>query len=222
MNVVARKENKIMARLTLVALAAVGAATGACGPVHHNVAPPHMGLVPINQPVVQRTDYVFDVAGGGGIAPYELGRLDGWFQSLQLGYGDRISVDAPIGDEASRQDIASVAAAYGLLLSEGAPVTSGPVPPGAIRVVVSRMTASMPNCPNWDRGRNNVTTETGSNFGCATNGNLAAMIADPGDLVLGQTGPRTPEAAAVNKAVKLYRDAAPSGGTLKAESAGGR
>lgn len=212
-----------MARFKTLFLLPLCVAAGACAPERYNVAPPNMGLTPANQPVVQRTDYVFDLAGGGGgLGAYELGRLDGWFQSLQLGYGDRISIDSPFIDEGARQDIAGVAATYGLLLSDGAPVTAGVIPPGAVRVVVSRNTASMPNCPNWDRRRYNATAETGSNFACAVNGNLAAMIADPGDLVLGQNGPATPEAAAVNKSVKLYRDAILTGKALKVESAGGR
>lgn len=211
-----------MARFNIAALLTVGVATVACSPVHQNVAPPNMGLVPVNQPVVQRTDYVFDVNGGGGIAPAELGRLDAWFQSLQLGYGDRVSIDAPYADDASRRDIASVAASYGLLLSDGAPVTAGNLAPGALRVVVSRGTASMPTCPNWDRGRYNMTAETGSNYGCAINGNLAAMIADPSDLVRGQAGPEGGDAASVNKAVKLYREMAPTGNALKSEKTGGQ
>ena len=223
MNVVARKESKIMARLQLAALLTVGVATAACTPVHHNVAPPNMGLTPVNQPVVQRTDFVFDVTGGaGGVSPAELGRLDAWFQSLQLGYGDRVSIDAPYGDDASRRDIARVVGSYGMLLSEGAPVTAGAVSPGSVRVIVSRSTASMPSCPNWDRGRYNMTAETGSNYGCAVNGNLAAMVADPEDLVRGQTAPGAADAASVSKAVKLYREMAPTGNTLKSESTGGR
>jgi pilus assembly protein CpaD len=172
---------------------------------------------------VQRTDYVFDIAGGaGGVAPVELGRLDAWFQSLQLGYGDRVSIDAPYGDEASRRDIAGVVASYGMLLSQGAPVTAGAVAPGSVRVIVSRSTASMPNCPNWDRGRYNMSPETSSNYGCAVNGNLAAMIADPNDLVRGQAGPEAADPASVNKVVKFYRDLAPTGNTLKSESTGGQ
>jgi hypothetical protein len=44
--------------------------------------------------VVQRTDYVFDLAGGGsGVAGSELERLAAWFDTLGLGYGDRIMLD---------------------------------------------------------------------------------------------------------------------------------
>lgn len=218
---VVRKESKIMARFkSLALLLTAGAATGACVPAHHNVAPPNMGLIPVNQPVVQRTDYVLDIASSGGVAPAELRRLDAWFESLQLGYGDRISIDAPYLDEASRRDIASVAASYGMLVSDGAPITAGNLAPGAARVVVSRTTASMPTCPNWDRGRYNASTETSSNFGCANNGNLAAMIANPEDLVLGQSGNGVADPAATAKSIKQFRDNGNK--PLQAESAGSR
>jgi pilus assembly protein CpaD len=47
------------------------------------------------------------------------------------------------------------------------------------------------------------------------------MIADPNDLVLGQTGSSATDAATGSKAIRAYRDAAPSGaGGLKSESKG--
>jgi pilus assembly protein CpaD len=182
------------------------------------------GLNSANQPVVQRTDYVLDVAAGNGVSAQEQQRLSQWFQSLGLGYGDRIFVDEPGGyaDPASRPDIARVAGAHGLLLSDSAPATAGSVQPGTVRVVVSRTTASVPGCPNWeDREINSRTQYTASNYGCATNSNLAAMIADPNDLVLGQTGSVTGNDA--DKAIKAYRDRELTGykGELKAESTGG-
>ena len=64
--------------------------------------------------------------------------------------------------------------------------------------VVSGNTASVPNCPNWrSRARDSV-AETDANYGCAVNSNMAAMIADPQDLLHGRTDPlvgRDPEMA---------------------------
>jgi pilus assembly protein CpaD len=61
-----------------------------------------------------------------------------------------------------------------------------------------------------------------SNYGCATNTNLAAMIADPEDLVRGKTGDSQVDAALSGKAIKAYREA-PTTGTkgLKVETTGG-
>ena len=171
------------------------------------------GLNSVNQPVVQRVDYVIDIAShGNGVPDSELYRLSDWFESLRLGYGDAVSVDAGYGDERARQDVAGVAAEYGLLLNNGAPITAGAVPSGAVRVIVSRSEASVPGCPNWEDSRdigNRITTS--SNYGCAVNSNLASMVADPNDLVLGQVGSGRNNAATASKAIKLYREAQPTG-----------
>lgn len=207
----------------LIPLVSLGLLTSGCvqntGPLsaQHNPS-----LYSVHQPVVQRTDFVFDLASaGGGLAPAEAARLDGWFQGLQLRYGDRVFVDAgPYADPRMRDDVAAVAAPYGLLLHEGAPVTAGQVQPGAARVIVSRMTAGVPGCPDWHNARSpGGQLSTHSNYGCATNANLAAMIADPNDLVLGQAGASATDAATASKAVKAYRDRTPTGaaGTVKSE-----
>jgi pilus assembly protein CpaD len=165
------------------------------------------GLDSLNQPVVQRTDYLLDLADNGGLSDADIGRLDSWFGSLALGYGDHVFVEQ--GTSAGRNDVANVAAAYGLLMSSGAPIMAGDVPMGAVRVIVSRTTASVPNCPNYDRERG--PSSTSSNYGCAVNSNLAAMIADPNDLVLGQVGSVTGDATTSSKAIRLYRQTAPTG-----------
>ena len=178
-----------------------------------------------NQPVVERTNYVIDVAAtGSGVPNAEVGRLADWFDSLQLRYGDRIYVEDLSENSEVRADVAKVAAYYGLLLSEGAPVTAGRVQPGSARVIVARSTASVPNCPNWRQARNpGAPISMESNFGCAANSNLAAMIADPEDLVRGQEGAPGGDAAASTKAIKTYRDATPTGagGIQAVATAGG-
>lgn len=191
---------------TTSALVALGLALTACGPVNR-------GLSSVNQPVVSRTDYVFDArSGSGGLGASEAERLAGWFGSLQLGYGDHVALDDPSGSGATRDSVAGVAARYGLLLSPAAPVTAGAPEPGSVRVVVSRSTAATPNCPNWERkSQPEFAASTMSNFGCATNSNLAAMIADPEDLIHGREGDAGRDARVAIKAIRTYRDAEPTG-----------
>jgi pilus assembly protein CpaD len=50
-----------------------------------------------------------------------------------------------------------------------------------------------------------------SNFGCSVSGNLAAMVADPVDLVHGREGTGVLDTATATKAVEYYRTAPPSG-----------
>jgi pilus assembly protein CpaD len=161
---------------------------------------------------VSRSDYVFDAAApDGSLAPYEAARLNAWFAGLDLGYGDTIYVDGPYSHGA-RSDVAQVASNYGLMVADGAPVTAGAVGPGMVRVIVSRTRASVPNCPNWSvPSQPNSQNRTMSNFGCAVNANLAAMIADPQDLVHGREGSGVSDALTSAKAVGAYRRAEPTG-----------
>jgi pilus assembly protein CpaD len=222
----ARKESMIMVRFKSSALLALAGAVSACGPVTNGITPiSNPSLYSANQPVVQRTDYVLDLAStGAGLPLSERARLSDWFETLQLGYGDRISIDEAGGyaDARGRQDVADVAAEYGLLLQDGAPITAGAVQPGAVRVIVSRTVASVPGCPIWEDELVGAPERTSTNYGCATNSNLAAMIADPNDLVLGQIGRGSGDAADAAKSVGVYRNRTPSGtgGALKSESKG--
>ena len=186
---------------TLAALLALGAIAAPAGAQEVN-----RGLYSTNQPVVQRANYVLDLQAPGILPVSEQGRLRAWFHSLGLGYGDRVAVDQ-VNPGPARNDVARVAAEFGLLLADGAPVTAGEIQPGTVRVVVSRSFASVPDCPHWSNSAKN--NATSPNYGCATNGNLAAMIADPNDLVLGQAGSGTDGNDGVS-AVKAYRSRIPT------------
>lgn len=175
---------------------------------------PNRGLESVHQPVVARAVYALDVqTGPAGIGPDEARRVIGWMDTLRIGYGDTIALDDPYGaDRATRGDVAQIAARYGLLLSEEAPVTGSPVSPGTIRIVVSRAHASVPGCADWSRMNDpNFNAHTGSNYGCATNTNLAAMVANPTDLVRGAPGSGDYDAATGSRAINTMRAAVPTG-----------
>ena len=191
-------------------LAFAAAALAGCSSTPHDQA--DRGVEPVNVPVVTRADYVFDVAApGGSLAPSEKARLDAWFRGLDLGYGDSIYVDAPYGD-AARYDVAQVAGNYGMAVEKGAPVTAGAVPNGTVRVIVSRSRAEVPGCPNWSvPSQPNFNNRTMSNFGCGVNSNIAAMVANPEDLVHGREATGVGRTTAGTRAVILYRTTPPTG-----------
>ena len=191
-------------------LAFATAAMAGCSYTPHDQ--PDRGVEPVNVPVVTRADYVFDVAApGGSLASSEKARLDAWFRGLDLGYGDSIYVDAPYGD-AARYDVAQVVGNYGMTVEKGAPVTAGAVPSGTVRVIVSRSRAEVPGCPNWSvPSQPNFNNRTMSNFGCGVNSNIAAMVANPEDLVHGREASGVGRTAAGTKAVILYRTTPPTG-----------
>jgi pilus assembly protein CpaD len=173
---------------------------------------PDKGLASVNVPVVTSADYVFEAAApDGALAPGEGDRLNGWFQGLGLGYGDSIYVDGAYAD-AARGQVAAIAGQYGMMVSAGAPVTTGAVAPGSVRVVVSRRRASVPFCPNWSLpSEPNYDNRTISNFGCGVNSNLAAMVANPEDLIHGRDTGATGDVNTAAKAVILYRSTPPTG-----------
>ena len=49
------------------------------------------------------------------------------------------------------------------------------------------------------------------NFGCGVNGNLAAMVADPQDLVWGRESGGVVDSTTATRAIQSYRKAAPTG-----------
>jgi pilus assembly protein CpaD len=225
----AHKESIIMAPTkTLAALAVLSSLIAGCAQTTPELAAKHNPTVySVHQPIVQRTNYVLDVGTtGSGLSSGEADRLGGWFESLRLGYGDRISIDSGSAypDRGTRADVARIAADYGLLLSDGSPVTVGAIQPGAVRVIVSRMSASVPGCPDWAyEALSGAAISTDTNYGCAMNTNLAAMVADPNDLVLGQAGASASNADTATKAIKSYREAPPTGAKgLTAEQPGGQ
>lgn len=191
-------------------LLALGTALGGCTAGMADL--PDRGLVAVNVPVVTSADYVFDAAApDGSLAPGEAERLNAWFGTLGLGYGDSIYVDGGYAYGA-RQQVAQVAGNYGMMIQAGAPVTTGMVQPGAVRVVVSRRRAVVPNCPNWSvEAQPNYANRMLSNYGCSVNTNLAAQIANPEDLLRGREGTGVNDAATGSKAVQFYRTAPPTG-----------
>lgn len=208
-------------RLLIATALAPALLMGACA------GTPNRGLESVHQPVVTRADYALDVAtSGDGLAPGEEGRLAGWMASLRLGYGDQVSVDDPNAYGGGVRDaVAREVARYGLLVADDAPLTQSPVTPGMVRVVVTRMRASVPGCPDFSRGSvPGFESNTSSNQGCAINSNIAAMVASPGDLVRGQAAGGVIDPATSGKAIDSYRKAIPAGGggtTIKTESTGG-
>lgn len=195
------------------------AAVAACGPVNRS-------LESVHKPVVQRSDMAINLAtAGNALAPGSAERLDGWFEAIGLAYADQVTIDDPVaaGAAGRRAGVAAVVARYGLLPDATPPVTPGNVTPGTLRVIVTRATASVPGCPDWSRrSQPEFAASTTSNFGCATNSNWAAIVADPNDLAAG-TPYRGSEATSTVKAVDAWRKMEPTGSRgLQNTSAGGR
>jgi pilus assembly protein CpaD len=174
-----------------------------CGSLGNNTS-----MYSVHQPVVERTNYAIDInVDGSGIPADEQRRMGEWFDALQLGYGDRVAIDygSGYGNSAAKRVVSDAAADRGILIGDTAPVTSGQVAPGTIRVVITRSKASVPSCPDWSTSSDsNFNSSNHSNYGCSTNSNLAAMIADPEDLVRGRDSKKLDNNSGT-KAANAYR-----------------
>lgn len=75
--------------------------------------------------------------------------------------------------------------------------------------VVTNDLAYVPGCPDWKNTLEGEHESQSSNYGCATNGNLAAMIADPADLMRGRVDGGG-DAELAYRAIKAWREVAPT------------
>jgi pilus assembly protein CpaD len=159
-----------------LALAAFGLSLAGCASVPSNTT-----MYSEHQPVVEKVNYTLDLStGNGGLSYPEQQRLAGWFEELGLRYGDRLSIQDPLRDASTIGTIDALAARHGVAVETGTPESAGFVEAGTTRVVISRSKAIVRGCPDWaDSSDFNPKNGLSRNFGCATNSNLAAMVANP-------------------------------------------
>ncbi len=196
-------------RLAGAAIAlSLGLALAGCGTM-----PTNASVDSIRQPVVERTNYTLDVSSGpGGMPLPEQRRLAGWLEAMDLRYGDTVSIDDPLQSGATRSAVEALLARRGVMVAAGAPVTPGYVNPGTVRIILTRSKATVPGCPDWSyTSSTNLNNATSPGFGCAVNGNIAAMVANPEHLIKGATGQSDTVVSSSNKAVDAYREAPPTG-----------
>lgn len=193
---------------TLSALALAAGLTGCFGG-----SPDNRSLYSVKQPVVERTSMTLEVSSGlGGLQPAERQRVDDWFTAMNLRFGDQVMINDPSMSLATREAVEQLAGRRGLLISNNVPVADGMVGPGRARIIVIRATASVPGCPDWSAKSDlNYANAIYPNYGCASNGNLAAMVANPQDLVEGQQGTGETVILTSTKAIDSYREQAPTG-----------
>ncbi|KEO90350.1 pilus assembly protein CpaD [Erythrobacter longus] len=199
--------NKLMGAIALAL--GVGLAGCSSGPLTET----NTSLYSVNQPVVERTNFTLDVdTDRSGLSISEQQRVNGWFETMDLRYGDRVTIEDPSSNPAVADAVNQLAGRYGLIVEGVAPTTSGLLGAGQARVVITRSSATVPGCPNWEgRYDGNYRNETSKNYGCAVNSNLAAMVANPEDLLEGQSGTGETVIATGTKAIETFREAAPTG-----------
>lgn len=193
----------------LMVAAALGLSIAGCGGM-----PTNSSLYSTKQPVVSRQNFTLDVSTiSSGLPVTEQVRLNGWFEAMDLRYGDRVAIEDPSSNPAVANAVNELAGRYGLIVAKTAPATTGFLQPGEARVVITRTSAEVPGCPDWSaKSDMNILNATSPGYGCAVNSNMAAMVADPQDLLEGKKGDSETVVATGTKAIEAYRDAVPTGG----------
>ncbi|MEO1729166.1 MAG: CpaD family pilus assembly protein [Pseudomonadota bacterium] len=165
------------------------------------------------QAIVSRQNFTLDVETiPSGLPVSEQARLNGWFEAMDLRYGDRVAIEDPAANPAVTNAVNELAGRYGIIVTETAPTTPGFLEPGDARVVITRSDAFVPGCPDWSaKADSNYFNATSPGYGCAVNSNTAAMVADPEDLLEGKKGTGETVVATGNKAIETLREAPPTG-----------
>jgi pilus assembly protein CpaD len=126
--------NKLLGAVALAL--GVGLAGCSTGPLTET----NTSLYSVNQPVVERTNFTLDVdTSRSGLSVSEQQRVNGWFETMDLRYGDRVTVEDPSSNPAVADAVNQLAGRYGLIVETVAPTTPGLLGAGQARVPIGRV-----------------------------------------------------------------------------------
>jgi pilus assembly protein CpaD len=152
-------------------------------------------------------DHDVDFARGTRtVTASEVAGLSNFLKDNAVGEGDSVTVagsNTASALTAARR--AAVLAELNRLHIHAMPATVTAPVSNAVRVHVDHVVVTAPSCPDWSKAEaDNPDNTTSSNFGCATETNLAAMVANPADLAKGRPS-GTADGEALARGVELYR-----------------
>jgi pilus assembly protein CpaD len=160
-----------------------------------------------NQVELVAVDHDVNFARGAkSVAPGEIAGLSNFLRDNAVGDGDTVTVDNPKGASsltAARQ--AAVLTELKALHVRAASTPATTQVANAVRIHITHAVVIAPQCPDWSKPEaDNSDNSPSSNFGCATEADLAAMVANPADLAKGRVS-GTADGAVLARGVELYR-----------------
>jgi pilus assembly protein CpaD len=184
----------------LLAATALAAMLGGCHPskvAHDNVPDDYRLRHPITLKEGERTVQVFVGRNRGGLTPVQRADVLSFAQMWRREATGGIVVEVPWGGASDRAAADSMREIHSIFAASGVPRGAVYVrryrPPNfglaTIKINYSRIVAEAGPCGRWP---NDIGPASGAeyrenreywNFGCATQRNLAAMVANPADLV---------------------------------------
>ncbi len=193
-------------RAGIVAAALFGIGLGGCLPINewHPSETDRTGSVD----VVKMDHQVMFAADAATLSAEERSRLDRFVDTVDLGYGDIVTV-AMMGDAAMTRRRAQLVRAHLTARKISSQLVARQPSDGAadtVAVSVARHVVTPPQCPDWTKNATqDIFNERSSNFGCANAHALSVIVANPGDLVRGRPpGPGDGEALALG--ARRYRE----------------
>lgn len=123
---------------------------------------------------------------GADLSADQAARIDDFLSRQGNLFNLRVTVAGHAGDSLASVEqflIARGVRPSHISRGKGASLTSGNV-----EIVAERYVAAPPSCPDWSHANiMDTTNSNSSNFGCADASNLARMVADPRDLLVGRS-----------------------------------
>lgn len=148
---------------------------------------------------------IFFARGAKGLTSAQVAGLVHFLNANEIGEGDSVTVEVAGGSPLTAARKAAVMGELKQLGIDAASRKDAKLAVDAVRVHADHAVATAPACPDWSKPEaDEPDNTTSSNLGCATESNLAAMIANPADLV-------KPKASAIAdggvlaNGVELYR-----------------
>jgi len=128
-------------------------------------------------------------AGDAQVTDYQVAYLHKLMDDQVIGYGDKVLIHRGVSalSEARAKAVEQILQRLGLTPTLAAPDATAD---GELDLAVEHAKARAPNCPNWTKANGADFANTShSDFGCSTAADLAAMVADPRDLLQGKPLP---------------------------------
>ena len=187
------------ATLRLVAAGALAAMLAGCNQAHvaeSRIPDDYRARHPISLTEGERTVELFIGRNRGGLTPVQRADVLAFAQTWRREAMGGIIIDVPWGGPTDRAAADSMREVHSILSASGVPRNAVQVRrhrPGAalasIKINYTRLTAQAGPCGQWPddlgpaAGRKYIENRQYWNLGCATQRNMAAMVANPADLV---------------------------------------
>lgn len=170
--------------------------------------------------------------GRAELAKGESEKLMSFLGDAQIGSQDHVYLEPANENQLTASRIGEISREMDKRGVGAQTLPAGLEPGDRMKVIVERYVVTPPDCPNWTTPAvGDHSNEVHSNYGCSDASNLARMVADPRDLVVGRTlGPNEGDTAIAG--LTRYRQGKPTplnasggfgatGGTASSQAQGG-